>query len=200
MKEKLLNLHFILINTAIDQKHQIKRALLASTGTFNAIYTPSEEVIVKLNGIYDSKGSNVHEVKQNKWINKAETATETASNNPKSKTNQLIESTNSPLPLTSFNSKRTVLNLKQQHDAAEKKAFFLSDDSAKNSMDDSDNNLMNDYTTDYYLVSPQMNRIQRINTNQIKVTNNKWMKSSKDLSQNRDANNLARGSGTSFSF
>lgn len=142
----------------------------------------------------------MHEVKQNKWINKAETATGTASNNPKSKTNQLIESTNSPLPLTSFNSKRTVLNLKQQHDAAEKKAFFLSDDSAKNSMEDSDNNLMSDYTTDYYLVSPQMNRIQRINTNQIKVTNNKWMKSSKDLSQNRDANNLARGSGTSFSF
>lgn len=97
------------------------------------------------------------------------------------KASQLIEGTTS----------HAVLNAKhQQH---QKKSYFLLNDFATNP-DDGDNGLMNDYATDYYVESPQMYKTKEHKNKQ------RWMKSSRDLSLNRDAGNLARGSGTSFLF
>ncbi|XP_055304728.1 uncharacterized protein LOC129569660 isoform X2 [Sitodiplosis mosellana] len=163
---------------SIQQKDQRrKRSLLASTGSFNAVYTPSEEVIVKLNGVQDNPKTT--HTSKNHLVDLL---------HPKAK---LIEGTTS----------HTVLNGKhyqqqqqqQQQHQHQKKSYFLLDDFATNP-DDGDNGLMNDYATDYYVESPQMNK------NKMNENKQRWMKSSRDLSQNRDAGNLARGSGTSLLF
>ncbi|XP_031636645.1 uncharacterized protein LOC116349381 isoform X2 [Contarinia nasturtii] len=147
-----------------------KRSLLASTGTFNAVYTPSEEVIVKLNGIQDK---NLHTLPptMNRMLDRLQ---------PNGK---LIEGTKS----------HSVLN--EKHQQHQKKSQFLLDDFATNP-DDGDNGLMNDSAMDYYyyVESPQINKSKM---NEYK---HGWMKSSRDLSQNRDAGNLARGSTTSILF
>lgn len=168
----------ILLGVSEDQRR--KRSLLASTGTFNAVYTPSEEVIVKLNGIQDNN-KNVQSLASH-LVNRLEQKS--------SKANQLIDGTTS----------HSVLNAKhQQH---QKKSYFSFDDfaaAAATDPDDDDNGLMNDYAMDYYVDSPSSS--SRL-LNKIRLSENKhrWMKSSRDLSQNRDAANLARGSGTSVLF
>lgn len=156
------------------KKERRKQSLLASTGTFNAVYTPSEEVIVKLNNADDNNKKSIHSrLPSNRLLNRPE---------HQATAGQLIEGTTS----------HAVLNAKhQQH---QKKSYFLLNDFATNP-DDGDNGLMNDYATDYYVESqPQMN------TSQMHKNKQRWMKSSRDLSQNRDAGNLARGSGTSLLF
>lgn len=148
--------------------------MLASTGTFNAVYTPSEEVIVKLNGVQDNPK---------------------ASHTP---TNHLLNLMHPKAKLIEGTTLHSVLNEKHQQQQQQaqqkhqKKSYYLLDDFATNPDDDGDNGLMNDYAMDYYVESPQMNKM---NGNK-----QRWMKSSRDLSQNRDAGNLARGSGTSLLF
>lgn len=151
--------------------------MLASTGTFNAVYTPSEEVIVKLNGVQDNPKT---------------------SHTPTNHLADLLQPKAKPIEGTT--NSHSVLNGKhhqqQQHQQPQqqhqKKSYFLLDDFATNPDDDGDNGLMNDYATDYYVESPQLNKMN--------VNKQRWMKSSRDLSQNRDAGNLARGSGTSLLF
>lgn len=106
----------------------------------------------------------------------------------KTKASSLIEGTTS----------HSVLNAKHQHQQKQqhqKKSQFSLDNFATNPDDDGDNGLMNDYATDYYVESPQMTKSRWSENNK-----QRWMKSSRDLSQNRDAGNLARGSGTSLLF
>lgn len=159
--------------------------MLASTGTFNAVYTPSQEVIVKLNGVQDSS-KIVHSLPMqslsNHLLNRFEQKTGRI---------QSVESTNSHSVLNAKHRQQQRHQQQQQH---QKKSYFSLDDFATNP-DERDNGLMNDYATDYYVESPQMNK------NNVHASNKqRWMKSSKDLSQNRDAGNLARGSGTSLLF
>lgn len=109
---------------------------------------------------------------------------------------QSIESTDTQSVLNAKHSQQQ--RHQQQQQQHQKKSYFLLDDFAINPADARDNGLMNDYATDYYVESPS----QTSNKNQVHASSNKqrWMKSSKDLSQNRDAGNLARGSGTSLLF
>lgn len=176
-KSKVNQLIFILIY--FRTKERRKRSLLASTGTFNAIYTPSEEVIVKLNGVQDNNNKNSHSLPTNHLFNRLQ---------HKTKVSPFIDGTTS----------HSVLNAKhQQHQ--KKSQFTLDNFATANPDDDGDNGLMNDYATDYYVESPPQTNKNRWSS----VSSNKpqpWMKSSRDLSQNRDAGNLARGSGTSLLF
>lgn len=161
-------------------------------GIFNAVYTPTEEVIVKLNGALDTKHLSHDSSNSNKWPNEPKKLSHQEKQHAeKSQSNRLTETTNSPLSSTSLGYKRSVLNkFQQQH---QMKSFFMPNDPASNS-DDSDNGLMNDYNVDYYLES-----LQPMNRNRLRPIH-LWMKSSTDLSQNRDDGNLARGRETSLSF
>lgn len=106
---------------------------------------------------------------------------------------QSVESTNAHSVLNAKH--RQQQRHQQQQHQHQKKSYFSFDDFATNP-DERDNGLMNDYATDYYVES-------QANKNRVHAGSNtepRWMKSSKDLSQNRDASNLARGSGTSLLF
>lgn len=154
---------------------------------------PSQEVIVKLNGVQSDSGSKiVHSLPvqspSNHLLNRFEQKT-------------------GPMPSVESTNAHSVLNAKhrqqqrhqQQQQRHQKKSYYLLDDFATNP-DERDNGLMNDYATDYYVESPaQMHSKNKVHASSNSIVP-RWMKSSKDLSQNRDASNLARGSGTSLLF
>lgn len=167
--------------------------MLASTGTFNAVYTPTDEVIVRLNGVQDSS-KILHSLPlqslSNHLLNRFEQKTEPL---------QSVESTNLHSVLNAKHRQQQQNQQQHQQQQHQKKSHYLLDDFATNP-DERDNGLMNDYATDYYYVeSPQMNK-NKVHANSNSNNQQRWMKSSKDLSQNRDAGNLARGSGTSLLF
>lgn len=154
--------------------------MLASTGTFDAVYAPSNEVIVKLSGgIHDSSSEIIHSLPIQSLSSHLLIRNEQKTGPAQS----AVESTQSQ-------------QHRQQQQQRSKKSYFSLDNFATNP-DELDNGLMNDYATDYYVESqsPQMYR------NKVHASNEqRWMKSSKDLSQNRDAGNSARGSATSLLF
>lgn len=80
------------------------------------------------------------------------------------------------------------------------KPFYIPNNFVSASDDDGDNSLMNDYSFDYYSESPQMSRAHLMHKNRIQRPIHLSMKSSTDLSQNRDAANLASGRDTSLLF
>lgn len=168
---------------------------------YNAVYTPTEEVIVRLNGAYDTIHSNQFKHasnSNNKWLNEAPTKSVHPEYREKSQPNRLIESTNLPSSLTGSGYKRSALKKKLQQQQS--KSFYIPNNSVSTPDDDGDNSLINDYSFDYYTVSPQMSRAHLMHKNQIQRPIHLWMKSSTDLSQNRDASNLARGRDTSLLF
>lgn len=169
---------------------------------FNAVYTPTEEVIVKLNGVYDTIHSNPfkHTSNLNKWLNAAPTKSLQQEYREKSQPNRFIESTNSPSSSTGPGYKRSALKKKLQQQQQQSKSFYIPNNFVSTPDDDGDNSLINDYSFDYYSESPQMSRAHLMHKNQIQRPNHLWMKSSTDLSQNRDAANLARGRDTSLLF
>lgn len=170
--------------------------MLASTGTFDAVYTPSQEVIVKLNGVQDSS-KIVHSLPvqslSNHLLNRFEHKTGPM---------QSVENANARSVLNAEH-RQQQRHQQQQHQHQQqhqKKSYFSFDDFATNP-DERDNGLMNDYATDYYVESPaQANNNKKVHASSSSNNEPRWMKSSKDLSQNRDASNLARGSGTSLLF
>lgn len=171
----------------MDKKQRRKRSLLASTGTFNAVYTPSEEVIVKLNNADNNNNNKIAHslpLPSNHLLNELE---------HKTRVNQLIEGTTSHAALNA-NHHHQQQHQKKSSSSSSSSPYFLLDDFATNS-DDGDNGLMNDYGMDYYVDASQRSKNNKMHENK-----QRWMKSSRDLSQNRDAGNLARGSGTSLLF
>lgn len=171
---------------------------------FNAVYTPTEEVIVKLNGVYDTIHSNQfkHASNSNKWLNQAPIKSVHREYTEKSQPNRLIESTNSASSSTGPDYKRSPLKkkLQQQQQQQQFKPFYIPNNFLSTPDDDGDNRLMNDYSLDYYSESPQMSRAHLMHKNRIQRPIHLWMKSSTDLSQNRDAANSARGRDTSLLF
>lgn len=172
---------------------------------FNAVYAPTEEVIVRLNGAYDTIHSNQFKHASNsndKWLNEAPTKSVHPEYGEKSQPNRLIESTILPSLLTGSGNKRSDLKKKlQQHQQQQQsKSFYIPNNFVSTPDDDGDNSLMNDYSFDYYTESPQMNRAHLMHKNRIQRPIHLWMKSSTDLSQNRDASNLARGRDSSLLF
>lgn len=171
--------------------------------SFNAVYTPTEEVIVQLNGAYDSIHSNQFKHASNsiEWLNKAPTKSFHQEFTEKSQPNRLIESTNSPASSTGTGYMRSAFKNKlQQQKPQQSKPLSNPNNFVSAPDDDGDNSLMNAYSFDHYSESPQMSRAHLMHTNGIQRPVHLSMKSSTDLSQNRDAANLASGRDTSLLF
>lgn len=166
---------------------------------FTAIYTPTEEVIVKLNGVYKTIHAN-----QFKHVSNSNDETPLKSFHQKykekSQPNGLIESTNLPSSLTGPGYKHLAMKKKfQPQQQQQSKRYYIPNNFVSTPDDDDDNSLMNDYSFNYYYSdAPQMSRARLMHKNRIQRPIHLRMKSSMDLSQNRDAANLARGRDTSL--
>lgn len=177
-----------------------KRGLIASSDAFEAVYAPTEEVIVKLNpnGMYKSKNAHKPTAQSrpsqtNKWF--ANGINPKDSDKHSKQKSQLIESHANVPSLSSKNLgyngfKATAETPKQQQP---KKSFFVPKDFSA-----SDNAVIDDYSSELY-VDPAY-PFDVFNKNRM-TENSRRMKSSTDLSQeNRDTDYLARGSRTPFLF
>lgn len=153
-----------------------KRSLFDGANSVDAVYTPSEEVIVKFNGLSDRAQPQ----------------------RPPHTPNRLIKPTNFlPSTVADGNAKRFMLNT-NQHKLAKPKSATLSNDLIANVDDANDSDLMNDLNTDYYLPAGYTHRMNANRFNEPSATT--WMDATTDLSSKRDANWLARGSATSFAI
>lgn len=174
-----------------DGQMRQKRGLIAPPGAVKAVYTPTEEVIVKLNGAYDGKQFAAHHGSNSyKWPN--DVINQEHEDNPQ--LHHLIKSANAQI-MPSLGSKRSILNSKQSA-PQQSNLYFVPNESNRNSNDD-DDELINDYNFDYYLKAP-MNRALRMQKQSLHPIH-RWMKST-DSSQNRDVDNLSRGSETSHLY
>lgn len=179
-----------------NAKVRAKRGLLASNNIFDAVYAPTEEVIVKLNPNALQKQTSQSKPTQNKWI--------VSGINPKDADKQqrkfpsIENHASKPLTATNLGYKHLAGITKQQ-----KKSFFLPKDlsNTNNNNNNNDDDFMvnDDYGNEFYMESSYPNRFTQFNKN--RMMENSRMKSSTDLSQeNRDTDYLARGSQTPFLF